>query len=193
MEFWRKRVGRRDETMSEHLEIVPYDPRWPREFESERKRIAATLGELALRVDHKGSTAVPGLGAKPVIDIQISVEQLHPLEAYAAALARLGYKHLPDPDDAFCPFFYRPSDWPHTHHVHVVQAGGDEERRILAFRDYLREHSSVAREYEEVKRRLAPQYSAAEFSSRQAYADAKGEFINRITRVALAGGHPRGL
>jgi len=89
---------------------------------------------------------------------------------------------VPHPDDAFCPFFHRPAAWPHTHHVHVVEAGGEEERRTLAFRDYLREHGDAAREYEDLKRRLAPQYSATEFSSRQAYADAKAEFITRVTQ-----------
>ncbi len=179
--------------MGEHLTVVPYDPSWPREFEAERDKIAFVLDGIALRIDHNGSTAVPGLAAKPVIDIQISVEQLHPIEAYAHHVAQLGYEHLPHPDDAFCPFFHRPSGWPHTHHVHVVQAGGDEERRTLALRDYLREHGSLAREYEDLKLRLAPQFSAAELSSRQAYADAKGEFINRITQLALGQGYPRDL
>ena len=115
--------------MGKHLKVVPYDPRWPRGFEAERDRIAVALSVLALRIDRKGSTAVPGLAAKPIIDIQTSVEQLHPIESYAPSLAQLGYEHMLHPDDAFCPFFYRPSDWPHTHHAPVVQAGGDEERR----------------------------------------------------------------
>ena len=184
---------RRDDWVSEHLEILPYDAHWPRAFESERERIALALAGVALRIDHKGSTAVVGLAAKPVIDIQISVRRLHPLTAYAGQLAGLGYRHLAHPDDSFCPFFYRPGDWPHTHHIHVVESGGEEERRTLAFRDYLREHESIAEEYEELKRRLAPQYGAAEFSSRQAYAHAKGEFINCITRLAIEAGHPRNL
>ncbi len=179
--------------MDEALKLVPYDPAWPRDFGVERDRIAAVVGALALRIDHNGSTSIPGLAAKPIIDIQISVEQLHPIEGYAPQLAELGYVHVPHPDDAFCPFFHRPSGWPHTHHVHVVQAGGDEERRTLALRDYLREHGSLAREYEDLKLRLAPQFSAAELSSRQAYADAKGEFIDRITQLALGQGYPRDL
>lgn len=179
--------------MTDVLEILPYDSGWPRQFEAERDKIAATLGALALRIDHNGSTSVPGLAAKPVIDIQISVQSLHPIDAYAPGLVRLGYVHVPHADDAFCPFFHRPSSWPHTHHVHVVEAGGDEERRTLAFRDYLREHESVAREYERLKRRLASQYSAAQFSSRQAYADAKSTFIEGIINRALAEGYPRRL
>ncbi len=179
--------------VAETLQLVTYDPRWPREFEAERERIASSLGGLALRIDHHGSTAVPGLSAKPVIDIQVSVERLHPMEAYAPLLEQLGYRHLPHPDDAFCPFFYRPDRWPHTHHLHVVQAGGREERRTLAFRDYLREHRMVACEYEDLKSRLAPRFSAADSASRQAYADAKGEFVERITEMALAEGYPMDL
>ncbi len=176
-----------------NLAIVPYSAEWPREFERERHRIAGSLGALALRIDHNGSTSVPGLAAKPVIDIQISVDRLDPLSAYAPGLARIGYVHVPHADDAFCPFFHRPSQWPHTHHVHVVEAGGAEERRTLAFRDYLRAHDSVAREYEALKRGLAEQFTADQFASRQAYADAKTEFIEGVIARALAAGYPLDL
>jgi GrpB-like predicted nucleotidyltransferase (UPF0157 family) len=179
--------------MGETLEIAPYDPAWPAAFSAERDRLAAVTGNLAIRIDHHGSTAVSGLAAKPVIDIQISVADLRQLADYAARLARLDYVHVPHPDDAFCPFFHRPAAWPHTHHVHLVQSGGTEERRTLAFRDYLREHPEVARAYERLKRELAPRYGAATFDSRQVYADAKTEFVTRITEQALADGLPREL
>jgi GrpB-like predicted nucleotidyltransferase (UPF0157 family) len=179
--------------MGEALEIMPYDPAWPDAFSAERAQIAAVLGTLAVRIDHNGSTSVRGLAAKPVIDIQVSVRRLQPIEEYAARLAKLGYVHVPHPDDAFCPFFHRPAGWPHTHHVHVVQSGGAEERRTLAFRDYLREHPGVAHEYEELKRGLALLHSAGTFGSGQPYADAKTTFVTRITERALAEGLPREL
>jgi GrpB-like predicted nucleotidyltransferase (UPF0157 family) len=166
--------------------IVPYDPRWPGEFDAERERLARALGALALRIDHHGSTAVPGLAAKPVIDIQISVAQLHPIATFVERLQPLGYVHVPHADDAVCPFFHRPAEWPHTHHVHLVEAGGDEERRTLAFRDYLREHAEAAREYETLKRALAAEFSEQEPSSREAYANAKTDFVARVVRAALA-------
>ncbi len=100
---------------------------------------------------------------------------------------------MPSLDDSFAPFFHRPSEWPHTHHIHVVQAGGDEERRTLAFRDCLREHASARREYEELKYRCARQFSEATAEGREAYAQAKGEFISRIIELALAQGYPREL
>jgi GrpB-like predicted nucleotidyltransferase (UPF0157 family) len=179
--------------MSEGLEIVCYDDQWPRMFAAERGRLADTLGRLALRIDHNGSTSVPGLSAKPIIDIQISVLHLQPLTAYAVGLTRLGYAHLPDPDDSFCPFFHRPAVWPHTHHVHVVESGGIEERKTLAFRDYLREHSDAAREYEALKKRLLSQLGAVAFSAQSAYADGKSEFVSQLTERALAEGYPRRL
>jgi GrpB-like predicted nucleotidyltransferase (UPF0157 family) len=166
------------------IEIVPYDPRWPREFETERDRIQAALGVLALRIDHHGSTAVPGLAAKPVIDIQVSVARLQPLDVFGEPLASIGYLHVPSEDDGWCPFFHRPRDWPHTHHVHVVEAGGREERRTLAFRDYLRAHPREARHYEDLKRQLAASHGGADKESREAYAIAKTAFIERIIAAA---------
>jgi GrpB-like predicted nucleotidyltransferase (UPF0157 family) len=179
--------------VADAIEIVPYNPAWPGAFAAERDRLAAALSGLAVRIDHNGSTAVPGLGAKPVIDIQVSVRRLQPLEEYASGLRQLGYVHVPHADDSFCPFFHRPAVWPHTHHVHVVESGGAEERRTLAFRDYLREHPKVARAYEELKRGLAARHSAATFESRQASADAKTWFVTRITELALREGLPRGF
>jgi GrpB-like predicted nucleotidyltransferase (UPF0157 family) len=177
--------------MSTRLEVVPYDVGWPAAFEAEAARLRAGLGSIALRVDHHGSTSIPGLAAKPVIDIQVSVAALQPIAAYREHLQALGYTHVPHPDDSFCPFFHRPGEWPHSHHIHVVQAGGGEERRTLAFRDYLRERPDVAREYEQLKHRLASQCATADGNARDAYAQAKGEFIDRITDEALSGGYPR--
>ena len=180
-----------DAILKSELEIVPYDPRWPSAFEAEAVRLRNTLGALALRIDHNGSTSIPGLAAKAIVDIQISVALLQPIAAYSAPLQAIGYVHLPDPDDSFCPFFHRPSQWPHTHHVHVVKMGDAEERRTLAFRDYLREHGEVAREYEQLKRDLAREFAPSDRESREAYARAKTIFIERIVAIALRGGYPR--
>ena len=175
------------------LEIVPYDPGWPAAFESEAVRLRTALGTLALRIDHNGSTAVPGLGAKPIIDIQVSVAALQPMATYGDRLQAIGYVHVPDPDDSFCPFFHRPPRWPHSHHVHLVESGGAEERRTLAFRDYLRDHAATAREYEHLKQGLARELQAANRESRDAYARAKSDFIERIVTMALHSGYPREL
>lgn len=172
------------------IEIVAYDPAWPAAFDAEAERIRRALGDVALRIDHHGSTAVPGLGAKPVIDIQISVLALQPLSTYGAALEGIGYVHLPHADDSRCPFFHRPPGWPHSHHVHVVERGGIEERRTLAFRDYLRSHPGVAREYEDLKRAIAARMPTAEPESHERYAGEKTAFVERVVALALdaAGG-----
>jgi GrpB-like predicted nucleotidyltransferase (UPF0157 family) len=167
-------------------DLVPYDPNWPEMFEEEALRLRRALGHLAVRIDHHGSTAVSGLSAKPVIDIQVSVANLQPLDAYERPLEMLGYTHLVHPDDAFSPFFHRPAGWPHTHHIHVVQAGGNEEWRTLAFRDYLRNHDAVAREYERLKHRLMTELQPTDTASREAYAAAKTDFVERVITLALA-------
>ena len=168
------------------IDVVPYDANWPAAFEDERSRLSLALGPLAVRIEHHGSTAVPGLAAKPVIDIQVSVNTLHPLTPFVAALAPLGYVHVPHPDDERCPFFHRPAAWPHTHHVHFVVAGSDEEAKTLAFRDYLRTHPDIAAEYAALKQALAEHHDGATFAGREAYSAAKGDLVSRITNAALA-------
>jgi GrpB-like predicted nucleotidyltransferase (UPF0157 family) len=146
---------------------------------------------MALRIDHHGSTAVPGLGAKPIIDIQVSVATLQPLSAYGPRLEAVGYTHVPHPDDSFCPFFHRPIQWPHSHHVHVVERGGREEQRTLAFRDYLRDHPNAAREYEALKRAVAAQVVGVDPESQERYAAAKADFIEHVVTLAVEKGYPR--
>ena len=173
------------------IEVVSYDPGWPAAFDAEANRLRATLGTLALRIDHNGSTSIPGLSAKPIIDIQVSVAALQPIATYRERLQAIGYLHVPHPDDSFCPFFHRPRRWPHSHHVHLVEAGGVEERRTLAFRDYLRDHPAEAREYEHLKQSLARQLAATTVESREAYTRAKTDFIEQIVTIALDTGYPR--
>jgi GrpB-like predicted nucleotidyltransferase (UPF0157 family)/ubiquinone/menaquinone biosynthesis C-methylase UbiE len=167
------------------IEIVPYDPDWPASFDAERRRIADALGALALRIEHNGSTAVPGLSAKPIIDIQVSVSRLRPIDQYRPALEALGYVHVPHADDAFAPFFHRPAEWPHTHHIHVVEAGSAEEERTLAFRDFLCANPDVAREYGSFKRKLAAQFVGGGPRVLEQYATAKSAFVNAVVDRAL--------
>lgn len=174
------------------IALVPYDGQWPAVFEAEAARLRIVLGPLALRIDHHGSTAVPGLAAKPIIDIQISIAGLQPLAAYRERLEVIGYVHVPSEDDARCPFFHRPAEWPHTHHVHVVESGGAEERRTLAFRDYLRDHPEAAREYEQLKRVLAERHRGIDAEGREAYAQGKTAFVERIVSLALERGPAAG-
>jgi GrpB-like predicted nucleotidyltransferase (UPF0157 family) len=176
--------------MMSGMHLMEYDPDWPKEFAAERLRLSDALGGVARRIEHNGSTSVPGLMAKPIIDIQISVTNLHPMNAYKTPLENAGYTHVPHEDDAFCPFFHRPKTWPHTHHVHVVAFGGKEEARTLAFRDYLRDHADQAQEYAALKSRLAKSFGLGDPISRERYTKEKSEFIEQIIRIALASGYP---
>ena len=178
----------------ERLSVVAYDPEWPRLFDTERARIAAALGNLAVQIDHHGSTAVPGLAAKPVIDIQIGVRSLERLDAYRDRLAAIGYTHRPHPDDAWCPFFRRrapPTVALHAYHVHLVMTGGEPERRTLAFRDYLRDHPDAVAQYERLKRDVIRRYDVGELETVDDYANAKSAFVSSMTDLALSVGYPR--
>jgi len=141
------------------MQLVLYDPRWVTEFLVESKRLSERFGSICRRIEHAGSTAIYGLTAKPIIDIQISVTSLQPMAPYKELLEQLGYTHVPHPDDSFCPFFHLPQSWPHSHHVHVVQFRGEEESRTLAFRDYLRDHPGAANEYVALKRSLSKKFA----------------------------------
>ena len=123
---------------------------------------------------------VRALVTSPEAQVRFPQQRLQPIRPYSEPLATLGYLHVPHVDDAVCPFFHRPSKWPHSHHVHVVQLGGAEERRTLAFRDYLREHGDTAREYEQLKRDLATQLGPSDREYGEAYARGKTDFIERI-------------
>jgi len=156
------------------IEVVDYDPEWPRMFEAEAARLREALGDVAVRVDHVGSTSVPGLAAKPTIDIQVSVPDVFDWDAYGPALERLGYQHTPDPEHRDYPFFgWPPNTLPRTLHIHVCRAGTEMERRHLAFRDRLRNDPAARDEYAALKRALALRHG----NDVEAYAADKDPFI----------------
>lgn len=165
------------------VELSDYDAKWPEMFEGEAARIRAALGSFARRIEHVGSTSIPGLAAKPVIDIQVSVDSVTPMDAYKSKLEGLGFTHvsLPEPGDDVYPFFLRPPSWPTTHHCHVCELGGLEERKHLAFRDWLREHPDERQAYQDLKCGLV----AKELDA-FAYTAAKGDFIQSVVTRSLA-------
>jgi 16S rRNA processing protein RimM len=138
------------------IEVVDYDPEWPKMFEAEAVRLREALGDVAVRIEHVGSTSVPGLAAKPNVDIQLSVPDVGDREAYGGPLTSLGYEHVPDPAFSDYPFFGWPSARaPRTFNLHVCEAGTENERRHLAFRDRLRSDPVARDEYAALKRELA--------------------------------------
>ena len=150
----------------------------------EAERLHELLGDLALRVDHVGSTSVPGLAAKPVIDIQVSVAAIVPRAPIVDPLVAAGYRHSIDPIETEHEFLSKGYDdgYPRRVHVHVCQVGSAWERRHLAFRDALRDNAVTAAEYAALKRRLAAEHPG----DIQTYTDGKTAFIRSVEERALA-------
>lgn len=163
------------------VEIVPYDPAWPIKFEEEAAILRRVLEPwLVGPIEHIGSTAVPGLAAKPVIDIMAGVETLEASQGAIAAASELGYCYWPyqaDREHWFC----KPSAAYRTHHLHLVPIRSPHWFRPISFREYLRTHPETARDYAALKQRLATEHHL----DREAYTDAKRPFIDRITQLAL--------
>ena len=163
----------------ERIEVVEYDEHWPQLFAETAGPLRTVLGEVALRLDHIGSTAVPHLAAKPVIDIQISVASLEPLNVFGVPLESLGYVYGADNPELTKRFFREPAGVRRTH-VHVRGAGTFAEKFALLFRDYLRLHDSEANDYADLKQRLARELA----DDREAYAEATSPFIWDVVRRA---------
>jgi GrpB-like predicted nucleotidyltransferase (UPF0157 family) len=156
------------------VEVVPYSDLWPLLYAQEAERIRAALGGSLRVIEHVGSTAVPGLAAKPVVDIALSVEAFDDLDI--AALEELGYEYVPEFEDELPNrrYFRRPG-----FHVHAYEREHEEFIDFLRFREYLRTHAEDARDYGELKQRLA-----AEFSDRRdEYQAAKAPYIARLVRM----------
>lgn len=161
------------------IRIVPYDASWPHLFRELALPLRRELGDVALRIDHIGSTSISGLAAKPVIDLQISIADFEPLDAYRLPLERLGYVFHAENTERTKRFFREPVGQRRTH-IHVRRAGSFSEQLPLLFRDFLRTHATVAQQYADLKIELARQYEW----DRQAYTDAKQPFIWNVIAQA---------
>lgn len=160
------------------VRLLAYDALWPREFEAEADRIARACDGLPIRLEHIGSTAVPGLSAKPVIDILAGVPPRAARAPYIAALTPLGYEHLGANGVPGRDYFRR--GVPRSHHVHMVSWSSAVWHDHLLFRDSLRANPDVAREYAALKRELA----AAFPDDSRRYSEGKGPFIKSVLRRA---------
>jgi GrpB-like predicted nucleotidyltransferase (UPF0157 family)/predicted kinase len=158
----------------EAVEVVAYDPAWPGEFEAERAQVAAALGDLALEIHHIGSTAVPGLDAKPIIDAMVTVRHLDDAVDCIAPLQVLGYAFVDYPQNTDRRFFRKGR--PRTHHLHIVEAGGRSLAAHLAFRDALRADADLRREYQDLKHALHTMYK----HDRATYSESKSAFVQRV-------------
>lgn len=170
----------------ELLRVVSYDPAWPMSFAAWSERLAGLLGPVSCRIDHVGSTAVPGLAAKPVVDVQVSVANLDREDRYVAqceaAGLQLGFR---DHEHRY----FRPApEYPEDVHVHVCQEGGSWERLHLLFRDYLRASPGARDAYAQVKREAAGLWA----DQQAAYTEAKCDVVLSILDQAEAWAHDTG-
>jgi GrpB-like predicted nucleotidyltransferase (UPF0157 family) len=143
----------RPETPMTDRDFHEYSPDWPAAFASERERLLDALGNAGATIEHVGSTAIPGMPGKGIVDILVALPPGTKRERYDSPLRELGY--IERPVDRPDPFYTRPAVKPRTHNVHVAQAGSARSRSLIAFRDYLRAHPGEAARYEALKRELA--------------------------------------
>jgi GrpB-like predicted nucleotidyltransferase (UPF0157 family) len=158
--------------MRNEIEVVAYDIEWPVLFQRLGHSLREALGDTALRINHIGSTSVPGLAAKPIIDVQVSVASFEPLDAVRLPMERLGFVWRADNPDRMKRYF-REAPGTRRTHIHVRRAGSWSEQFALLFRDYLRTHEEDADRYAALKREVAERYRL----DRITYTDAKGPFI----------------
>lgn len=156
------------------VEVVEYDPAWPRLYEEEAARVREALGDAVVELEHMGSTSVAGLASKPVIDISVGLRSLELSRDQIAAMKRLGYEYLGE-FGLRGRLYFRKGRELRTHHVHAVEWGGEHWHRHRAFREYLRTHPEEAAAYSEEKRRLA-----AEAADANDYWERKQDFVDAL-------------
>jgi GrpB-like predicted nucleotidyltransferase (UPF0157 family) len=160
----------------EPIRLSPYDPSWPARFEEERATLDDAIGGWVVGgIHHVGSTAVPGLEAKPIIDILAGVRDLEESRACFEPLADLNYVHAPYLAGKMH-WYCKPHPSRRTHHLHLIPVDSKRYRDELAFRNCLRENPQIAAEYLALKRDLARRFA----NDREAYTDAKADFVRRV-------------
>lgn len=159
--------------------MVPHDPQWQQEFKQEADRIAAALGSNVVTVHHIGSTAIPTIYAKPVIDLLLVVQDLAALDEKQPLMEALGYEALGEFGIPGRRYFRRDNEFgDRTHQVHAFENGSPQIQRHLAFREYMIASPDAAQEYSDLKRGLAAKYP----NDIESYMDGKDEFIREIDR-----------
>ncbi len=174
-----------DVVKKDSIDLIPYNSAWPEMAAKAMQEILDVIPKnKIIDIQHVGSTAIQGLSAKPIIDIQIAVHSLAEMKVIAVPeLQKLGYEYWyenPDPSRMFFVKGMPPFGEKRTHHVHIVEHDSDHWRNKILFRNYLRENPSIAKEYEQLKKQLANEHAY----DREKYTDEKSEFINRVLKLA---------
>ena len=165
------------------IHLAPSDPGWAVDFGEEASRLRLALAGVVVDVHHIGSTAIPGIHAKPIIDILLTVQRLSALDGKSDVMAELGYEVLGEFGISARRYFRRTSAaGRRTHHVHAFEHGTPGALRHLAFRDYMNAYPQAAQDYDALKRRLASAFP----TDRIAYMHGKREFVDRHEAIAMA-------
>ncbi len=172
--------ARRWPNVEGHVVLQSYDDEWPRSFEEEKGRLLHAAGRWIRAIEHVGSTAVPGLAAKPIIDMLLGLRSLEDAKECLPPLVDLGYEYLAEFEEVMPERRYLRRIGPLGYHLHMVELGSPFWERLMIFRDYLRSHPDVAHEYLLLKRELAGRYG----KDREVYADAKTSFVRRMEERA---------
>jgi GrpB-like predicted nucleotidyltransferase (UPF0157 family) len=163
------------------IEVVPHDPQWQGAFEAEAKQIAGILGKNVAAIHHIGSTAIPNIYAKPVVDMLVEVKDITEVDRQGASLELLGYEVKGEFGISGRRYFRKDDrEGNRTHQIHAYESGSAELERHLAFRDYMIAHPEDAQSYSELKRKLAEEHS----HSMNGYMDGKDSFIKEMDRRA---------
>ncbi len=163
------------------VRLEEYNPEWVALFEMEKQPLISAFGSRIQAIEHIGSTAIPGMCAKPIIDMNVAVESLDDINDFIHTLPKLGYEYIPERRFADRQFFPKGLPECRTHHLNLVEIRSETGwRNPLLFRDYLRAHEEARAEYRELKEKLATQY----FDNRDEYTEGKGSFIHRILKEA---------
>ena len=165
------------------VKLLPYNPAWKKLYKKEEKFLRSVIGKQVLDIQHVGSTSIPGVKAKPIIDIAIGVKNLKSGKKCIKPLEKLGYEHKGGAGIKGRHFFAKGSEKNRTHYVHIVKLNGRFWKNCILFRDYLQKHKRTIKKYNELKEKLAKKYK----DNRKKYTAQKHSFIQGIIKKAEKG------
>jgi GrpB-like predicted nucleotidyltransferase (UPF0157 family) len=167
--------------MKRKVEVVPYRSDWPAKFTEEARDLQALFAGQMLSIHHFGSTSIPGICAKPIIDILLIVRDIEAVDALVPRLEKLGYHAVGEYGISGRRFFYKGNDDLRSHHLHIYESGNPHILRHLVFRDYMRSHPMTARDYARLKEELAHQFP----EDMDSYIAGKNAFVKEHEKKAL--------
>ncbi|MBL1434359.1 GrpB family protein [Candidatus Wolfebacteria bacterium] len=161
--------------------LLPYSSEWKLEFEKEKASLLKTFGDRIKAIEHIGSTAIPSIPAKPIIDMNVAVESIDDIEDFIVGLQKLGYEYIPERRYTDRQFFPKGPSECRTHHLNLVEIYSETAwKNPLLFRDYLRNNEGARKEYKKLKEELVCKYA----DNREEYTERKGNFVMSVVEKA---------